>query len=74
MGAHSVVVASAAASNSVATPAPGATDVAKGRQLVEQLERQAMEAHEQAQALNKQGRFEEVGLFGWRAPCISACI
>ncbi|WIA13004.1 hypothetical protein OEZ85_006614 [Tetradesmus obliquus] len=59
MGAHSVVVASAAASNSVATPAPGATDVAKGRQLVEQLERQAMEAHEQAQALNKQGRFEE---------------
>jgi hypothetical protein len=29
-----------------------------------------MEAHEQAQALNKQGRFEEVGLFAWRHPCM----
>lgn len=62
MGLHSVVMACAAASNSVATPTSTAVDVAQGRQLVQQLEKQAMDAHEQAQAFNKQGRFEEVGL------------
>ncbi|KAF6260730.1 ADP-ribosylation/Crystallin J1 [Scenedesmus sp. NREL 46B-D3] len=59
MGLHSVVMACAAASNSVATPTSTAVDVAQGRQLVQQLEKQAMDAHEQAQAFNKQGRFEE---------------